>query len=219
MPFFSVFQGCIQRSLRNPYREGADTDPAAVEHGQELLEPFAPFAKQVFRRNTHVLERNLGRIRCPQTQFLVGRGNPVAWRIGGDDEGADPPRSLAGFRHCGNHSHTGLAGVGDKAFATVDHPLLPFKHGGSASASGIRTRFGLGETEGSEHLTAGAGRHPPALLLPGAKKIDRACSNGAVSGVGNPRGGTGAGDLFHSDSVGKVAVSRASVIFTEGECK
>jgi hypothetical protein len=220
-----VGERLVERSLGQTHAHRGDTDPADVEHVQELAKPASARAEQILRRHATVREGERARIRGIPAHLPVGLSRLVAGGAVGDDQVRDLTlvcRALAAAAvlsatragHRGDHHHARYirAGVGDELLGAVDDPLAILERRASARVAGVRAGFGLGQPEGAESLAAAQSRHPLLLLLLGPEQVDRLGSERGVGAERDRHRGVHARQLLDRERVGERVAPGAAVL-------
>ncbi len=191
---------------------GGDADATAVEGLHRHLEPLALLAEEVFGGNAAVLEDQLHGRRGADAELLLLLAESKAGGVFFDDEGADAMMLLGLPVGAGqNDIGFGVAAVGDKDLAAVDHPLIAVAHGGGLGPPGIGAGRVLGEAEGAELAPFGEGFEELLLLLLGAEEVDRVGAQRQVSRESHPGGGADPRELLDGDGVADVVGLGAAV--------
>src|SRR5690606_6706357 len=84
-----ILKGAVKRSLCDPDCHRSDSDPASVKRHEELAEAVTVLSKQVFLRDTDILQYKLCRIGGIQPHLFIIIDHLEAFRIRRDDNGGN----------------------------------------------------------------------------------------------------------------------------------
>jgi hypothetical protein len=107
-------------------------------------------AQQMLRRDAHVLEEELGRIRCMLAQLLQAATDAEArelFRLQHHQRHAAAAGFTGAHRH---HQQVGSEAVGDEGLGAVDHVALAVAPGAGAHRLRVRAAAGLGDRDAGE---------------------------------------------------------------------
>jgi hypothetical protein len=124
---------------------------------------FLPY--EVFLRNPHILQRDLGRVTGPDTHLPVDLvAGDALCGCGNDDLAEAIVLLLLGFRNGLDHHPVADGPVRDEHLLAVNHEVITVLDGPGLVTGDIRPRIGFREGTGGYSLTA-ANRGEVLLLL------------------------------------------------------
>ena len=149
LAFLGVARRRLEGALRHAKAQGCDRNAAPVEDFQAADEAFAFRAEQVFPREAAIGEDDFGRVAGTHAQLVFFLARTEARSALFEDESADAVRvfGLIGDGH--GHADVGVGAIGGEGFGAIQNPALAVADRGRAGATGVGTRFGLGERPSS----------------------------------------------------------------------
>jgi hypothetical protein len=106
----------------------------------------------------------------------------------------------------------GETGGRDELLRAGDRPAVVVRRGARPQRARVRSRFGLGERERADHLSAGERRDEARALLVAAEAENRKRDGARVHGHGHADARVRARELFQHEDVGEEVRARTAVV-------
>jgi hypothetical protein len=152
-----------------------------------------------------------------KTELLLEPAHAEARRVRGDDECTDLGGTLVGRASPGRDDvGSGLAGIRDEPFATVQDPAASIRPVleacGRPRAACVRSGARLGQPIAAQHPARGHRHQIGLLLLLRAGKVERTAAKTRVRGDDEPERTPHPSDLLDGDRVGERVEAGAALV-------
>ena len=180
---------------------GRGADAAQRQVAQRNAEAAPDLAEDIAGRHAHVLKDHLARVVGSVAELVLLGDHAVAGVVGGRDERGHAPLAGARIGHRHDHRHIGGRSCGDERLVAVEDVLVAVPGGPGTDGRRVRSGVGLGEVDAAQPLAAGELGEVAALLLVGARLLDRHGDRRVVRRHHVADAAIGCGDLLDGQRV------------------